>query len=271
MTIERLRSHYGFSRMPFSRSIAPGMLFPRHAHKEATARIAWLVAEGAIGVVTGEVGAGKTVAARAAAAALDPSRHTVVYLSNPAVGARGLYAFIVSALGGIPSFHRPALIAQAAELLAAEEAERAKRVVVVVDEGHLLSPDQLEQLRILTNFDMDSASPLALLLLGQPTLRRRIKLGAFAALDQRIALRYHIEGMDLVECAAYVKHHLSLAGRSDPLFSDDALGAIHRTSRGVPRSINNLAIQALVAAFAEGKGIVDESCARTAIDEVTSE
>ena len=101
MTIERLRMHYGFSRMPFSRSIAPGMLFPRHAHKEATARIAWLVAEGAIGVVTGEVGAGKTVAARAAAAALDPSRHTVVYLSNPAVGARGLYAFIVSALGGI--------------------------------------------------------------------------------------------------------------------------------------------------------------------------
>jgi len=90
MTIERLRTHYGFSRMPFSRSIAPGMLFPRHAHKEATARIARLVAEGAIGVVTGEVGAGKTVAARAAAATLDPSRHTVVYLSNPAVGARGL-------------------------------------------------------------------------------------------------------------------------------------------------------------------------------------
>jgi len=75
----------------------------------------------------------------------------------------------------------------------------------------------------------------------------------------------------LVECAAYVKHHLSLAGRSDTLFSDDALGAIHRTSRGIPRSINNLAIQALVAAFAEGKGIVDESCARTASDEVTSE
>jgi type II secretory pathway predicted ATPase ExeA len=271
MTIERVRAHYGFSRMPFSRSLAPGMLFARQAHREATARIAWLVAEAAIGVVTGEVGAGKTVAARAATAALDPSRHTVVYLPNPAVGARGLYAFVVSALGGVPSFHRPALVAQTAELLAAEEAERAKRVVVVVDESHLLSADQLEQLRILTNFEMDSASPLALLLLGQPTLRRRIKLGAFAALDQRIALRYHLEGMDLAETVAYVKHHLALAGRSDPLFSDDALAAVHRTSRGVPRAVNNLALQALVAAFAEGKGIIDESCARAAIDEVMSE
>lgn len=269
MTIERLRAHYGFARMPFSRSLAPGMLFARQAHREATARIAWLVAEAAIGIVTGEVGAGKTVAARAATSALDPSRHTVVYLPNPAVGARGLYAFIVAALGVVPRFHRPALIAQAAELLLAEEAERAKRVVVVVDEGHLLSADQLEQLRILTNFEMDSASPMALLLLGQPTLRRRIKLGAFAALDQRVALRYHLEGMDLAETVAYVKHHLSLAGRSDPLFSDDALAAIHRTSRGIPRSVNNLALQALVAAFAESKGIVDESCARAAIDEVT--
>lgn len=234
------------------------------------ARISWLIAEAALGVVTGEVGAGKTVAARAATSALDQSRHTVVYLSNPWVGIRGLYSLIVAALGGTPYFQKASVIPQATEAIATEEAERGRRVVLVVDEAHGLSLEQLEALRYLTNSEMDSHSPFACLLLGQPTLRR-IKLGAFAALDQRIALRYHLEGMDLAETAGYIKHHLNLAGRSDPLISDDAVALIHQTSRGIPRAVNNLAVQALVAAFAEGKGIVDESSARAAVADVTSE
>jgi type II secretory pathway predicted ATPase ExeA len=126
-------------------------------------------------------------------------------------------------------------------------------------------------LRLLTNSDMDARSPLACLLVGQPTLRRRLKLGHLAALDQRIALRYHLAGMDLGETVGYVKHHLQLAGRSDPLFSDDAVALIHQTARGVPRAVNNLAVQALIAAYVDGKGIVDESSAKAAVTEVTSE
>jgi len=269
--IERLRAHYGFSRTPFGRDLAPQMLHRHRAHAEATARITWLIAERALGVVTGEVGAGKTVAARAATSALDSTRHTIIYLANPAVGTRGVYVHIVRALGGVPRFHKASLIPQAGELLAVEETERGKRVVFVVDEAHLLSSEQLEELRLLTNADMDARSPFACLLLGQPTLRRRLRLGTFAALDQRIGLRYELGGMDLAETASYLTHHLGLAGRSDPLFSDDAIALIHQTARGIPRAVNNLAIQALVAAFADGKGIVDESSARAAITEVTSD
>ncbi len=271
MTVERLCAHYGFSRQPFGRDLAPGMLFAGRGHKEACARIAWLIDQAAIGVVTGEVGAGKTVAARAAAAALDASRHTVIYLPNPAIGARGLHMHLVYALGHTPRFHTAALIAQTAELLAAEKDERSKAVVVVIDEAHLLAADQLEQLRLLSNTDMDRRSPMACVLIGQPTLRRRIKLGALAALDQRIALRYHLAGMDLAETIDYVKHHLRLAGRSDQLFSDDAVALIHQTSRGIPRAINNLAIQALIAAYVDGKGIIDESSAKAAVAEVTTD
>ncbi len=271
MTIERLQAHYGFTRMPFGKDIAPQALFASTAHAEAVARIRWLVGESTIGVVTGEVGAGKTVAARAALDALDASRHTVIYLSNPAVGTRGIYTEIVSALGGTPRFYNAFLIPQTQDLLATEHAERHKRVVVAVDEAHLLSAEQLEELRMLTNADMDSRSPLALVLLGQPTLRRRLRLGAFAALDQRVALRYHLDGMDLSETAGYLAHHLKLAGRSDPLFSDDAVALVHQTARGIPRAVNNLAVQALVAAFAESKGIVDQSSAQAAVTEVTSE
>jgi len=124
---------------------------------------------------------------------------------------------------------------------------------------------------MLTNSEMDSRSPFACLLVGQPTLRRRIKLGILAALEQRIALRYTLTPMTSTETAGYLKHHLGLAGRSDTLFSDDAVTLIHQTSRGLPRAVNNLAIQSLIAAFAADKTIVDESSARAAVTEVTTE
>jgi len=123
----------------------------------------------------------------------------------------------------------------------------------------------------LTNHDLDSASPLACLLIGQPTLRRMIKLGILAALDQRISMRYTMAAMTSDETTSYLRHHLKLAGRSDTLFSDDAIELVHTTSRGLPRAVNNLAIQALIAAYTDRKAIVDQTSARTAVNEVTTD
>ena len=103
------------------------------------------------------------------------------------------------------------LIPQTADLLAAEEHERGRNVVVCLDEAHLLGVDQLEELRLLTNAELDSHSPFACLLVGQPTLRRRIKLGTFAALDQRIALRYAMNGMEAAETKSYLAHNAASA------------------------------------------------------------
>ena len=210
-------------------------------------------------------------AVRPASPEVDTEGHTTIYLGNPAIGARGIYAAIVTALGGVPRYHKASLIPQTADALAAEENERGKRVAVVVDEAHLLAADQLEELRMLTNADMDSHSAFACLLVGQPTLRRRIKLVTFAALDQRIALRYAMPPMSPAETTAYIAHHLNLAGRADTLFSDDATALIHQVSRGLPRAVNNLALQALVAAYAAKKALVDESSARVAVTETTAE
>ncbi len=265
-------AHFGFSATPFTKSIAPTDLYRRAAHDEAVARIGFLIAESALGVLTGEVGVGKTVAARAAVASLDRLRHTVIYVSNPpAIGTRGLYVSIVSALGARPRFFRAEVAAQAAELLAAEEAERHRRVVVVIDEAHLLSPAQLEEIRLLTNQSMDASSPFAGILIGQPTLSRQLRMGVFAALDQRIGMRYCIPAMDLTESAAYLRHHLGLVGRTDALIADDAIARLHRFSGGIPRALNNAATAALVAAAAQGKAIVDDACAKAAVGELTRE
>ncbi|MGH9267931.1 MAG: ExeA family protein [Acidimicrobiales bacterium] len=262
-------AHFGLSRAPFSKSIAAADLYTRAAHAEAVARIGHCIAESALGVIVGDVGVGKTVAVRAAVAGLDPTRHTVVYVANPAFGTRGLYVTIVRALGAEPRFHKAEVMAQAASLLAAEEAERHRRVLIVVDEAHLLSPAQLEELRLLTNAEMDSASPFAGILVGQPTLARQLRMGIFAALDQRIATRFAIKAMDLVESATYLRHHLALAGRDDALFADDAIARLHRASNGLPRALNNAAVAALIAAASAGLDLVDDACAKKAAAELT--
>lgn len=269
--IDRLQAHYGFTTMPFGRDLAPGMLHKHQSHAEAVARITWCVEQRVLGVITGEVGAGKTVAVRAALAALDQVRYTIIYLGNPTIGARGIHHAIVTALGAVPRTHMAILVPQAAEALATEHAERGRTPVLVIDEAHMLDHAQLEGIRMLTNHDIDRWSPFACLLIGQPTLRRKIKLGILAALDQRIGLRYAMPGMTGEETHDYIRHHLRLAGREDRLFSDDATASIHQSSRGYPRAVNNLAIQALIAAFAEGKGMVDESSTRAAIAEVMAE
>src|SRR3954464_14753832 len=130
MSIQRLQQYYGFTRMPFGRGLAPAMLHRHPGHAEAVARITWCVDQHAIGVITGEVGAGKTVAIRAATTALDPARHVIIYLPNPTIGVRGMLTHIVAALGHPPAFHPARRAGQAADALAAEHAERGRNPVL---------------------------------------------------------------------------------------------------------------------------------------------
>lgn len=267
MSIDRLQAHYGFTRMPFGRDIPPQALLAHPAHREAIARIDWCVSQRQLGVITGEVGAGKTVAVRAALNQLEPSRHQIIYIADPTITMRGIRTAIVTALGGTPAFYSGVLASQTASLLAGELDERSRLPVVVIDEAHLLGNPDLEALRMLTNTDMDTSSHFALLLIGQPTLRRRLKLAVLAALDQRISTRFAITGMNPADTGDYIRHHLKYAGRSDPLFSDDATAAIHQAARGYPRAVNNLAIASLIATYAADKSIVDLTATQSAITE----
>ncbi|MER5806293.1 ExeA family protein [Streptomyces mirabilis] len=174
----------------------------------------------------------------------------------------GVVVVAVPFFGAVPA---------ATALLATEDNERVRVPILIIEEAHLLDHEQLEAIRMLTNDEMDSNSPLACLLIGQPTLRHKIKLGVLAALDQRIQVRYNMPSMTGEETASYLVHRLALAGRSDTLFTDDAITLIHDTARGFPRAVNNLAVQALLSAYTEGKPIVDETSARAAVAEVTAE
>jgi type II secretory pathway predicted ATPase ExeA len=150
MINDAVRGYFGFERLPFDRSIPVGALFASASHQEAAGRIGYGIDTRQITVITGEVGAGKSVAARAAVARLDASRYQLIAIPNPQVGARGIHHAVVSALGGVPRVHHATLIPQAAGHLAAELAERGRLPVLLIDEAHLLSHDQLEAIRMLT-------------------------------------------------------------------------------------------------------------------------
>jgi len=139
------------------------------AHKEAVARLRWLISARGLGVITGEVGSGKTAAVRAATSGLDASRHTLIYLPNPQIGVRGIHGAVAAALGQAPRFHHATLIPQVEAALAAETDERNRHVVLAIDESHLMSHDQLEAVRLLTLCrDRDYAGDLMNFPIPQP-------------------------------------------------------------------------------------------------------
>ena len=267
--IDRLQNHWGLTRQPFGPDIPTNSLAQTKGLAEAVARIRWAVAQPGICVVAGEVGAGKTVAARAAIAGLEPARHLTIYIPDPTIGLKGMHTQITAALGGQPRYAAATVAIQTQTLLAVERDERGRTPVVIIDESHLLPVADLEGLRMLTNTSMDTGSDFALVLLGQPTLRRRLKLAVLAALDQRIATRYTIEPMTPDETTNYIKTHLAWAGRTDTLFSDDATTEIHQASRGYPRAVNTLATASMLAAYTDNKAIIDRSSAEKAIADNT--
>jgi type II secretory pathway predicted ATPase ExeA len=250
VSVDRLAAHWGLTRMPFGKDLPVGALSRHRSFQEAVARVGWAVAQRQLAVLTGEVGSGKTVAVRAALSGLEPARHLPVYTPDPTVAMRGVCSRIAWALGGQPQSYKGMPATQAAKLLAGELDERGRLPILVVDEAHLVSNQELESLRMPTNTDMDTGSVFALVLIGQPTPRRRLKPAVLSAPDQRKGARRQMAAMDAKETARHIHTHLAWAGRSEPLFADDATAEIWQASKGCPRAVNNLAVSPMLAAYA---------------------
>ena len=152
------QEYYGFTRVPFSKTIPTQDLFPTNGQKELAARLTYLVRERGFGLVTGEIGSGKSTAVRAFTATLEPNRYCVIYLANPTTGITGLYRDLLLALGAEPPYTKPR---QVAALRAAfEELGQVKHraPIVLLDEAQLLTQAMFEQLRLLFSDKMDSQS-----------------------------------------------------------------------------------------------------------------
>ena len=239
--------HFSFTRFPFGKELAADELFVSSAVKELEARLALLVELRGIGLVTGDSGSGKTTACRKVATTLHSSLHRVVYVPNSTGNVMDVYKSISWELGLAVERSRASLYRTIRAEVTRLSLESRVRPLLIVDEAHHLRGDVLEELRLLTNYEMDSHSRLGLLLIGHPELRRRLSMSVHEALSQRVIVRSHLSGLTREELPTYLAHHLRLAGTELQLFEPAAVEALYQASQGLPRRVNTLAHHCLIA------------------------
>lgn len=254
------RKHFGFSRLPFGKEIAPEDLYLSSGLRELDARLRYLWELHGLGLLTGEPGSGKTTATRKAVSVLHPGLHRVFYISLSTGNVMDLYKSIAWQLG-LPTERSRAALYRAIQDEVTRLCTDAKvRPILIIDEAHHLRSELLEDLRLLTNYAMDSENRLTLLFIGQIELRRRLSMAVHEALNQRIVLRHHLGGFARDELVEYLRHHLRLAGTELMLFDPGSIEAIFQATNGVPRKINLLAHHALMAAaIAKNKSVTPEN------------
>lgn len=257
------RKHFGLTRYPFSKELGTDEFFAFEGATELEARLEHLRDLRGIGLITGEVGTGKTSLCRKFVASLHHGIYRTFYVPNTTGNIMDLYKSIAWELGLATERSRAALFRVIRTEVTRLCLECKTLPILIIDEAHLLRADVLEDLRLLTNYNMDSENRLCLLLIGQPELRRRLSMAVHEALAQRIVVRFHLTGLARDELPDYLAHRLRLAGTELPLFDPPAQEALFQISGGKLRKLNLLAHHCLFAAAADRQqAVTDEHVAK---------
>lgn len=246
---------YGLRELPFALTPDPRFIYFTPSHTEVMANLHYGIEAGkGLVVVTGEVGTGKTTILRWIMQRLDRTV-LVAYIFNPRLSVPEFYEHVTSLLD-VPKWETKSELLIALGRNLESRHSRGLRTVLIIDEAQGLSAHVLEEIRLLSNFESDTAKQLQIVLTGQPELRDVLNNPDLRQLKQRIALRCVIKPLPNVdETERYVMSRLLVAGASKTdIFDREAVDYIFRCSEGIPRTINNLCDNALLAGFAAGEG-----------------
>ncbi|MFQ5968642.1 MAG: ExeA family protein [Acidimicrobiia bacterium] len=251
-------AYFGFKKNPFPLDPDPKQLFASQGWSQLQTRLQFLVEHRAVGLLTGEVGSGKSTAARMFTSALNPNLYKILYIHYSSGSALDLLRQLAFELDLQPAHRRGDLARQIEEAVVRLNLSKKLHPLLVLDEAQLLSHAALQQLPLLLNFEMDSCPYLSLLLLGQPLLRRSLSLQLHESLRQRISVHYHLEGLSRDELDQYVSHQLKAAGVREPLFDETARQGLYQATKGILRRVNAVARAALKIAAEQKASLVDE-------------
>jgi general secretion pathway protein A len=263
------KAFFGLTDNPFSIVPDPKYFYMSERHSEALSHLLYgLNSGGGFVMLTGEVGTGKTTVSQCLKEQIQD--HTILaFILLPTFSASEMLAAISDA------FHVPYVETANQKqlfdglhqfLLQAHQEQR--QALLIIDEAQHLQPDVLEQLRLLTNLDVDGKKLLQIVLIGQPELQQLLSQPLLRQLAQRITARYHLLPLDVQELDAYVRFRLQVAGTLRPIFTPAAIRVLHKVSGGIPRLINLICERALLGAFALGQDNVDPALIEQAAFEV---
>ena len=263
------RKHFGLKRRVFDNEIDVDALFVSKSALELVARLDYLFKLRGIGLVTGDAGSGKTTVTRKVTCGLHQGLHRVFYVPLSTGNVMDLYKSIAWELGLPTERSRAALYKCIRDEVSRLCLEAKIKPILIIDEAQNLRSDVLEDLRLLTNYRMDSENRLTLLFIGQAELRRRLSMAVHEALSQRIVVRHHVAGLEREEVGDFLAHLLRLAGTEVQLFEPPAREAIFQATNGLPRKLMRLAHHALNAAAAAKAKSVGADHVESALAEVS--
>jgi type II secretory pathway predicted ATPase ExeA len=251
--VEKLLRHFGLTCLPFTRSVPRDGLLEHKSFVEALERLRLAVESKTAMLLTADPGLGKSTLLATFADSLDKARVRLVYTALCSCGPFGLIGQLAQRYG----VKAKRSSAQTAQIVLDELGRSDKQEVLVLDEGHRLPRESLDELRLLSNLDFDRTPPFALVLAGQPPLREALAVPELASLAQRLPLRASLSPLNERDTVDYLDRRLRAAGAQATLFRPGAADKVFERSRGVPREINNIATAALLAAAAANKKHVD--------------
>lgn len=262
--------YYGFNEKPFTLTPNPRFIYLSRNHKEAFAHLLYGINNhyGFIELI-GEVGTGKTTVLRTLLSQLSEDNYRSALIFNPCLTGVELLRSINHEFGlNSQSRYANELLAELNRFLLSEN-ERGITVVLVIDEAQNLSPEILEQLRLISNLETEDDKLIQIVLAGQPELSTLLDLPELRQLNQRIAVRYRLRSMSMDETRTYIRHRMVVAGETGGVsFSRSALKLTHLYTRGLPRLINNLCDRALLIGYGDEQRRISASVITRAIREI---
>ncbi len=248
------KSFYHLQRNPFEITPDPAFLFPTARHNEALASLFYgVTAHRGFVVLTGEVGTGKTLIVRSLLGLLQRYDVAFALIFNPSLSPLEFIRYIAGDFGVAVTGKAKDEIIHDLNSFLLQRHEHGLTTLLVVDEAHLLSPEILEEIRLLTNLETAQRKLLQIILAGQPELDQKLDSFGLRQLKQRIALRCHLEPLTLEETQNYIQRRLKIAGcpEDGALFSEAAMLTLFHHSKGIPRLVNTICENALIAGFAK--------------------
>lgn len=259
---------FGFQKEPFSQDLRVEEMMKSRGVMGVKERFLYAVNLCALAVITGDVGSGKSSALRFASAALHPSEYRILYITATSGSVIELYRQICHALDIETRSNSKAILTKIIHASLLDLVKKKQRPVLIIDEASLLRLDVFTELHTITQFETDSRPVLPIILAGQNNLIDNLMFRQSRAIASRVVARGHIEALKSDEISIYLQHHLTIAGCTQNLFSEEAVTAINQGSGGLLRRANNLARGSLVAASAEKCGIVAAEHVRLASTEM---
>jgi general secretion pathway protein A len=263
-------SYYGLKEMPFNITPDPRFLYFSAHHRAAYDHLFYgITARKGFIELTGEVGSGKTTLCRAILADLGPNVETALIL-NPSLTGTQLLRAMVEDFGLEPTGRgdRLAYIEVLNRFLLTKNRE-GKNVALFIDEAQDLSPQVMEQVRLLSNLETDQHKLIQIVLCGQPELQGRLARPDLRQLRQRITIRYHLPPLTREDTDNYIGHRMRVAGSNGTLrFLPEALDVIHAYAKGTPRVINAVADNTLLAGYVRRTNTLDAECVNRAIQQL---